>query len=132
MSNLIVIADRVIHQGETTAVTALPSNDLEALHYIVTDRINAYKRLSSKVMGHIYQYVESLNRYHRGLFWKIFNKFSKAFSERWYLGSRKHTMIVLKSFVCFAKEPVEHWAEIRNLEAVYACPCDSNILMRFV
>lgn len=129
MSTLIVIAARVLESGDTTAVKALPPTDLEKLHYIITDSINAYKHLTDRIMAHIYRYVEALNRYHRGLFWKIFNKFSKALSEVWYRASRLYTTIVLHALACFDKESVNHWAEVQNLEAVFAYRHNPDILL---
>lgn len=129
MSNLIVIADRVLNNGDTTAVKALPPNDLEKLHYIMTDMISAYTSLSDRIMQHICQYIEALNRYHRGLFWKIFNKFARGLSEIWYKASRLHMDIVFHALVCFSKESVNHWAEVRNLEAVFSYQHNPDILL---
>ena len=128
-SELYNIAQHVIDCGDTSAVTPLPDEDLTALHYVVTKRINDRKRLTDTLKRHIYQYVKSLTRYHRGLFWKIFNYFCKGTSEAWYLCHRRHLKIIFHALLCGApKMSLEYWSQVQNLDSVFDYTIPNNFL----
>ena len=113
------IAGQVIFSGDTTAVTPLPDDDITTLHYAVTQFIKDKGEMTERLKQHIYKYVSVLTRYHRGLFWVIFNRLCKSLSETWYLCCRKHINIILYSLACTApKVSLEYWAQVQCLDSV--------------
>jgi len=123
------IADNVINCGNTRAVTPLPDEELTSLHFVVTKKIHDRKILTDTLKINIYQYVKSLTRYHRGLFWRIFNYFCKNMSELWYLCHRRHLKIILHSLWCDApKVSLEYWSQVQSLDSVMDHPIPHNTL----
>jgi hypothetical protein len=117
-SKLFEIAEKILNSLDNFfEVEALPPDHMEAMHYILTKAIIDHPSFERQQWDRVHDYVSLLPRYHRALFWKIFNFFSAKRSETWYLDLGRYRKKILDALMCCGDE-LEHWAKCQSLEQV--------------
>ena len=100
-----------------------------SLHYMVVRRVSQLRQVTRQTADAIYRYVEMLNRFHRGLFWKVFNYFNAYLSNAWYMLDKKHTNAVLYALLCDAPKSTGHYKmQAYNLDNVWHYPVNGRVL----
>jgi hypothetical protein len=129
--NLKIIAAEVLN-GRPEAAFMLPTHLLVRVHIYVTRIIRdmSEQQFNRVKMNRLYEYFKGLDRYQRGVMWKIFTKLAMEQATRWYKiddGKKVEPYVEIICNCLFCKQELHkgRWVRVKDTPAEYYAKCRS-------